>query len=390
KDLLPDGSDTPWRDEDQDKFSNYMSKVVDSWRGVTERAVGRLFYGKKLDGQTNHKLTDAELNTLYNLISDGKLVNGMWPQGVERPQQINATEELTANIKKTFFGFAIPALWRVSRSYAFVLDSGFGCDADKPLDKYLLDATMEATGACVDGRRYYLVHPAGQAFTCLETCWDNMFSAPPGIERLADFGDITKEDLIRGSVRTWMANGKRNGGGFPDTSDQGTAHALMSVDITTPGFVRLPVCSPEVAFRGWEKGGHAPTANYPCDAPLGRNSCGDSSFEDQTSAASPSVDDCLGIIRNIEGDPDTSWNVIIGHGHSTIASAGGCAFGVEPTWTGDNLYFSVGGQDVIDLINDAVGRFGGSGKVGAKGYMDRQGTSLHKPWHGVLWGIYSV
>ncbi|KAK4098174.1 glycoside hydrolase family 18 protein [Parathielavia hyrcaniae] len=258
KDLLPDGADTPWKDEDQGKFSNYMSKVLDGWAGVTERTVAKPFYGGGPGAQKGGELTDADLNTLYNLILDGKLVDGLWPEGAEMPQT-NGTQELRDNIMKTFYGFGIPALWRVSRSYAFVLDSGFGCDADKPLDRYLSDATMEATGVCVDGRRYYLVHPGGVAFTCLETCLDNMFSAPPGIERLAAFGEITKEELVRGSVRTWMANGKRNGGGFPDTSDRGTADALMRLDITTPSIVRLPVCSPEVAFRGWEKGSHTPT-----------------------------------------------------------------------------------------------------------------------------------
>jgi hypothetical protein len=92
-------------------------------------------------------------------MSDGKLIVGMWPKGVERPDN-NSASELRANIAKTFFGFGLPALWRASRNYAFVIDSGFGCDADKPLDNYLDDATMDATGAFFDGRRYYLVHPA--------------------------------------------------------------------------------------------------------------------------------------------------------------------------------------------------------------------------------------
>jgi hypothetical protein len=92
-------------------------------------------------------------------MSDGKLIVGMWPKGVERPDN-NITSELRANIAKTFFGFGRPALWRASRNYAFVIDSGFGCDADKPLDNYLDDATIDATGACFDGRRYYLAHPA--------------------------------------------------------------------------------------------------------------------------------------------------------------------------------------------------------------------------------------
>jgi hypothetical protein len=268
KNLLPDGTNADWKDDDQDKFSHYMSTVVEGWASITELAVGRLFHGS---GDLGDLLTDAELDNMYNIISDGKLVEGKWPVGVPRPQDNGATE-MRANIKKTFYGFGIPALWRTSKKYVFVIDSGFGCDADKPLDKYLRDDTMDATGAFVDGRRYYMVHPVGKAYDCYEGgCTDNVFSGPPGIERLHEFGNITKEELIRGSVRTWMANGKRNGGGFPDISDRGTADALMSVDVTTPGFVRLPVCSPEVAFKGWEYNVAYPTANYPCDPPLGLN-----------------------------------------------------------------------------------------------------------------------
>jgi GH18 family chitinase len=393
KDLLQNNANAPWTDQDQDKFSHYMSKVVKGWLSITERAVGRLFYGSRGKGE---KLTDSELDTLYNLISDGKLVvDGKWPEGVVRTAtQDGGSTEMRANIEKTFFGFSIPALWRTSKNYVFVIDSGFGCDADKPLDKYLRDDTMDATGACVDGRRYYMVHPVGKAYECYEGgCADNVFSAPPGIERLSDFGNITKEELIRGSVRTWMANGKRNGGGFPDVSDRGTADALMTVDVTTPGFVRLPVCSPEVAFKGWEWAVANPTANYPCDPPLGLSYCGNKNAtlpDDETSAISPLVDDCLALARRISVNPGTSYTVMIGYGQREVDREGSCRFGAEPTWNGDNIYFRIGGQDVIDIINDAVKRFGGihGGRVGAYGYMDCEASSLHKPWHGVKWGIY--
>jgi GH18 family chitinase len=392
KDLLPDDQGkVPWTREDQDRFSHYMANVVEGWLSVTSLAVERLFYGApRAPNRIDMVLDESELNTLYNLISDGKLLEAaQWPDGVERPSPRNQTNELTASVKKTFYSFGIPALWRASRNYAFVMDSGFGCDADKPLDQYLDDATMDATGACVDGRRYYLVHPEGTARTCWEMdCRDNKFTAPPGLDQLSDFGGVTKEDLIRGSVRTWVANGRKNGGGFADPTDRGTADALMSLDVTTPGFVRLPVCGPEVAFKQWDWNVDSPTANYPCDPPLGRNECGNSTFENRGSDISPKVEDCLEIIRIIERDPSTSWSVEVVKGQRQIAEAGSCRFGVEATWVGDNADFMVGGQDVIDIINDAVRMFGSTGRVGARGYMDCKATSLHKPWQGVLWGIY--
>jgi hypothetical protein len=114
-----------------------------------------------------------------------------------------------------------------------------------------------------------------------------------------------------------MANGRKNGGGFADPSDRGTTDALMSVDLTTLGFVRLPVCGPELAFKAWDWGVDNPTPNYPCDAPRGRNSCDESSFEDQTSAVSPKVEDWLQIIRNIGGDPGIYFGWIAAHRPTT-------------------------------------------------------------------------
>jgi hypothetical protein len=49
--------------------------------------------------------------------------------------------------------------------------------------------------------------------------------------------------------------------------------------------------------------------------------------------------------------------------------------------------FKVGGQDVIDVINDAIKQFGGDGKIGAKGVMSCDGTTAGTNVD-VLWGIY--
>ncbi|KAL2166323.1 hypothetical protein VTG60DRAFT_2930 [Thermothelomyces hinnuleus] len=160
------------------------------------------------------------------------------------------------------------------------------------------------------------------------------------------------------------------------------------MDITTPGFVRLPVCSPDRAYQSWATAEKGSSPNYPCDIPPGRDRCGgDSTFEDQTSDASPLVSDCLQIIRNIEGDASTEFTHRI-TGHREILSYGTCHFGIERTGgTGGAVEFKVGGQDVIDLINDAVNKFGGNGKIGAKGVMPCDGTTVGTTVN-VLWGIY--
>jgi GH18 family chitinase len=391
KELLP-SKQGPWKPEDQDVFSHYIGQVIDGWANITSLAVGRLF-----------NATDESLDILYNAMSDGKLTEGKREGPL--PDQSNEDNVIRTNLQRTIFGYTIPQAWRVSNHYAFVLDSGFGCvggepPEDKPLDDYLWDDTMDATWGCVDDKLYYLVQPEGDSRRCvcqeynsdgscerLNCNKENKFSTPRGIDRLENFGGLTRDELIKGSVRTWIANGKTNGGGFPDTSDRGVAEALLSVDISTPGFVRLPVCSPERAFQSWDTSAKGSSPNYPCDIPPGRDNCGASTFENRGSEASPTVADCLQIIKNIEGDGGTQWTIASGAEHREIAKAGECSFGVKPI--GDklsgNVEFYVGGQDVIDIINEAVKQFGGGGKVGARGYMTCNGNIKGQD---VEWGIY--
>ncbi|RYO77504.1 hypothetical protein DL766_004935 [Monosporascus sp. MC13-8B] len=222
-------------------------------------------------------------------------------------------ESIKSNVLKSFFGFSIPTLWRRSKAYAFAIDSGANCDG-RPLGKYLDDSTTDKTGVCYQGKCYYLVHPDGEARPCKcermsnlgpcqTVCRNNKFSVPVGLGDLGRFSGVTKEDLVIGSVRTWLQNGKINGGGVTDPINNGAARAdLLNMDITTPGLVRLPVCSPDRAFQSWETATEGGSDNHPCDIPPVKDRCGPSTFEDRTSDASPSVSDCLQIIRNIEGD----------------------------------------------------------------------------------------
>jgi GH18 family chitinase len=383
KDVGLDPTAHKWTPEAQDVFSHMMAQVFDGWRKIASVAVDRLFSGD-----------DRSLEILWNCMSDGKLIEGRSPGG---GSPFPGDTDVKFGIKKLFYGYSIPALWRVSDTYAFVVDSGFGCGEDKPLDAYLDDATMDATGACVDGRRYYLVHPAGDARVskCTGygpagcTSWErvnNKFAAPVGLGALGRFGNLTKEDLVTGSVRTWLRNGRKNGGGgVPD--EPTTFDDLVQVDVRKAGFVHLPVCSPERAFQSWDTGGRGATDNYPCDVPPGINHCQDTNFVDQTSAVSPLVADCLQIIRNIEGNGKTEWtHDVVGKPHREILKYGTCHFGIEATEVDGNSVFMVGGQDVIDIINEAVKRFGGGiGRVSGYGHMLCNGL-IHQQW--MKWGIY--
>ncbi|KAI7774988.1 Killer toxin subunits alpha/beta [Diaporthe eres] len=371
--------------KDQDKFSNYMNQVVFGWMNATERTLSKLSSGEM-----------EYVTVLGNLMSDGKLVPGR--RTGEAPKEPTASE-LEANIFKTFYGYSIPALWRRSKTYAFVLDSGKGCSGN-PASKYVDDDTAKATSVCHDGTLYYLVHPDGEARPCecervtdmgpcQTVCRDNKFSAPVGLDRLGDFGNIQVEDLVKGSVNMWRHNNKENKRlNITQMSlERVTQSELVDVNIQTAGFVQLPVCSPDRAFQSWDTGKKGGSENYPCDVPPGKDHCGESSFENQGSDASPEVEDCKTIIKNIEGDGSTEFTHRI-TGHREILKHGSCRFGIERTGgTGGAVEFRVGGQDVIDVINEAIKRFGGGGRVGAKGVMPCSGTTAGTKVN-VEWGIY--
>lgn len=110
------------------------------------------------------------------------------------------------------------------------------------------------------------------------------------------------------------------------------------------------------------------------------NDCGDSSFENQTSGASPTVADCLKIAENIAGGGTwTTW----GNPQRQLVQYGSCAFGVQ---TNEGTWYKVGNQDIIDLIHSSIEKFQWNGLVGAKGSMNCQ--SLDDSWVGVEWGLY--
>jgi hypothetical protein len=389
KDVMSSG-DNPWTDEGQNAFADYIGKTINAWRDQSSQTLHELFQG-----------SDQNIANLWDAISDGKLIGG---SGIDIPssnETLKALEpQLRANIAKSLFAFSIPNLWRASSSYAFVMDSGYGCDEGKALSDYLDDDTMKASGACVDGKQYYLVYPDGSSTRdacihdkpnsnqCTMKKVNNKFSTPPGLGSLKgdDFGGITKEDLIKGSLRTYTRNGNQNGASAPNPKDKSTFNDLLEVDITTPGYIRLPICSPEHAFQGWDSTNKGSSDNYPCDVPPGKDFCGDSTFEDETTDGSPKIEDCRQIIKNIEHDAGTSWKTqVLGKRQRGIAPANGCVFGVEATEQKGNADFLVGGQDVIDIINDAISRFGRDGRIGAKGNMNCKGNIKGQA---VKWGIY--
>ncbi|KAL2847859.1 putative necrosis-inducing factor-domain-containing protein [Aspergillus pseudoustus] len=372
----------------------YMGQVILGWKDFTIYAMSELLTTG----------SDEALDALWDLISDGKLIEGKFENKVPPPG--NPSVELRHDILKCVFGFTIPALWRAAGTYSFIISTGTRCDEGKAdpdyyleeMEQYLDADTMKTAGACVLGYQWYLVYPEGESKECHcqpndggpcnELCKPRKFSAPPGLNTLngTNMGTISKEELIKGSIRTWAANGGENSDKYPDPTHAETVNNLMDVDVTTPGFMQIPICSPGRAYESWDKSKPGSRTFYPCHIPPGIGYCGQSSFTDQTSDASPKIEHCRTIIKNIQGDPTTDFtHQVVGKPHREILHPESCHFGIEAAAVNGNVEFKVGGQDVIDIINDAISQYGRGGLIGAKGFMNCNGNVKTQA---VEWGIY--
>jgi hypothetical protein len=182
-----------------------------------------------------------------------------------------------------------------------------------------------------------------------------------------------------------VANGNSNGGAFANPLDQQTLQDLQNQDITTPGYIRLPVCSALVAWTSWSNPSqsNSSASGYPCNPLQGTTKCSGYTYIDETSSASPKVSDCNQIIKNIQGTSGT-WTTGIG-GQRSLASFGTCHFGVQNNGVTGDVTFFTGTQDIVNIITQAISQFAFNGLVGAKGYMNCGGDVNSQK---AEWGLY--
>ncbi|KAI5299754.1 hypothetical protein KEM56_002980, partial [Ascosphaera pollenicola] len=64
-----------------------------------------------------------------------------------------------------------------------------------------------------------------------------------------------------------------------------------------------------------------------------------------------------------------------------------CKFGVEATAAHSNADYHVGAQDITDIVQDAIKKFAGGDRIGAKGAMNCNGNTHQK--ESVTWGLYA-
>lgn len=106
---------------------------MEAWEEITTAALDDLFSG-----------SEESIDRLTTLISDGKLVSGK-SGPMPDPNEATTHGELVDSITKSLFAFAIPAIWSFSNRHPFVIDSGYSCGAEYPLEKYMSKKTMNAT-----------------------------------------------------------------------------------------------------------------------------------------------------------------------------------------------------------------------------------------------------
>ncbi|KAH7024975.1 uncharacterized protein B0I36DRAFT_251289 [Microdochium trichocladiopsis] len=372
-----------WTATGQTEFSAFMEQIIKGWAALAEES-----WKKTING------SDASVAMIEKAIAGGRL----YPK-LSSPKSTSSSDAINA-IGKALYGFSIPELWRRSQTYAFILDSGASCDQKDPIPRWMNSKNQEASGFCYLNRLYYLAAPNGSADSCEDTsdedCQGAKFGLPKGLDALGkdgSFGGLTKDDIIKGSLRTFFANNFKNEGrtGQTDISASMIQGELLQTDITIPGFIRLPVCYPDVAFASWDlvdEIGHqrGATPNWPCDALEGNKLCGTETYRDETKSDSPSVEDCMQIVKTITPDTDTQWTMeVVGKKWREIGKGGHCRFSVRASKINGNIVFYVGGQDVIDIIKEAVKQYGKSGKVAAGGNFDCGGSAVKQY---AEWKIY--
>lgn len=204
---------------------------------------------------------------------------------------------------------------------------------------------------------------------------------------LPRFADKTPP-LAASAVNTYLDNSSKNGAPLANPANENTLEDLYDEKMNTPGFIRLPVCDPAMAYAAWtqQDGPSVAVPNYPCIGPQLIGYCDTSSFEGDTTNGSPLVSDCELLVKDLldRAPTDRVKHTVAVNFQSSIEQHGTCVFGVYGKGEG-NADYRVGGQDMVDIITDAIRQFSWNGKVGAHGSMNCKGT-IKDQW--VTWGLY--
>ncbi|EWZ41069.1 hypothetical protein FOZG_06487 [Fusarium oxysporum Fo47] len=192
------------RETPKSKVAGKLSEISDLWTESIEAFTEKAFRGG-----------DESVDYIGDLIADGKFNND---------EVTFDMSDLRKQLRKVFFAVLIPEAWKVGAGYApaFVMDSGYDCNAVGPLDyEYIAPSTGEEMGYCYQGRR---------------------------------------------AVEGWKANKEKNGGGFLDLTKTSNYDFLLDdnsdeVNIRLPGFIQIPYGGHNGNWNLTAHGGSKPSPN---------------------------------------------------------------------------------------------------------------------------------
>ena len=148
--------------------------------------------------------SDSSINTLTNIIKDGKLL-----QNAYEPIDDVVIQRM---MSRALHAILIPVAWSLTPKLGVaVIDAKVPCSTINPLDTSdLTHEDAQKSWVCHKDNLYYLLGAKGAPRTCnlLNTgghsgqwdCYPNPFSLPPGLTDLNGeaWGGLTKEDFVHG------------------------------------------------------------------------------------------------------------------------------------------------------------------------------------------------
>ncbi|KAI9688659.1 MAG: hypothetical protein M1822_001016 [Bathelium mastoideum] len=252
--LIKDTSDATQELNNQNALDTNMGNMVGLWESTMSTYASDLFNG-------------TDTNSLFNVIKNGQMIS--YDKG-------DLTgETIIGYVAGAIFARLIPAAWQLSNANlgTLIIDSQTPCGTVNPLPKDIDPTVGSKNWVCVNNGLYYLLGATGQSRNCLVSrygteCYNNVYSALPGVDQLNNpqFGGITLQDLVIGSVNSYNASGNKNGGKAADPSDASTLSDLYDNSVRTAGVIQIPVCTVDEARNNWNtwSSGGQKSANYPC------------------------------------------------------------------------------------------------------------------------------
>ncbi|KAL5911482.1 hypothetical protein ACKVV7_010067 [Pyricularia oryzae] len=254
-------------------FTRLYNDTITNWKDQMDKLLRKIFDG-----------SPESVQAIENLISDGKMLPGGGSDGWGPSEHTDAWNQEKA-IQRAFYALTIPRAWDLN-GYSPVLvrftgGKKNGCDIDASRYFSVHWDVYNVAWRCFEGESWIL---AGVRHSENSICGPGTPGMPctpqvrwtldvlDGIEEIRDgkWGGITIDDLIHGAHNTWRANDRTNKLGDPSTfaTPKSGPETLADprLDITVPGFIRIPVCSAEEVKKNLALGRkRANTPNYPCN-----------------------------------------------------------------------------------------------------------------------------